>query len=653
MSAQQKGSSKSAKNRVQGVESNIEDLVLRNGRHLPLNVGVAEVPSPTLKRTIVGASSIEVPVFDPERRLLRHSLISQKWDAEVDGLHFRYPGGLSKSGDTLTLTLEDRWVALLREKEGPKRALRSKSTRAEFIKSLVEEACPGLEFVCPQLHVKQPIKTEAQGKKTAEDAKAKLGKGIGDTKGLTVEGQPATAAQKQIAQEALQVAESLQQPPVVLEAVMVALMDESHIGELTGGKNVLQAEGSSGGGADIGSTVQEVTNFLTGKGGYGEGGVIGILKKHPTYTPPELATTAQRNAAFLNGGLAAGAALYARFSAEAKKWVEAFKGGEFSDTSITVTEPFKFVVKKKEDFWNAIKRLAKDVNWRAFIVGNHFFFMPETELFQGMVRLAIDGDTPGVENIDFEYDGNHPVSEVTVEARIRQWKPPPGSVVTLADYGPASIGFGDAPVKPDKQGRKAGLSGNRKAKTGEGRARYIVSSIEVPVDDEPAQRLATIILKKPTAPLPEPTAETKSVSRGIGTGNGEYVNPFPDGAVRSRTDQGVDFTGSGSIVAIGAAKILTTGAPGWPEGGGVLYELLDGARAGQCIFVYEGVDASVNGGQKVGAGDQIATFRRGGSIEIGFADKSGIPLSHNEYVEGKETKSGKEMAGFLTSIGAP
>lgn len=578
MSTPQKGT----KNRIQGVESTIEDLVLRNGQRLPLNVGVAEVPSPTLKRTIVGASSIEVPVFDPERRLLRNSLISQKWDAEVDGLHFRYPGGLSKSGDTLTVTLEDRWIALLREKEGPKRALRSKSTRAEFIKSLVEEACPGLEFVCPQLHVKQPIKTEAQGKKATEDAKAKLGKGIGDTKGLTVEGQPATAAQKQIAQEALQVAESLQQPPVVLEAVMVALMDESHIGELTGGKNVLQAEGSSKG-ADTGSTVQEVTNFLTGKGGYGEGGVIGILKKHPTYTPPELATTAQRNAAFLNGGLAAGAAPYARFSSEAKKWVEAFKGGEFSDTSITVTEPFKFVVKKKEDFWAAIKRLAKDVNWRAFIVGNRFYFMPETELFQGMVRLAIDGDTPGIENIDFDYDGNHPVSEVTVEVRISQWKPPPGSVVTLADYGPASIGFGDAPVKPDKKGQKAGLSGNRKAKTGEGRARYIVSSIEVPVDDEPAQRLATITLKKPTAPLPEPAAEKKTIGgisgSAIGNKTVERVLAFLEKEAEANppyvwggfSPKGYDCSGLVSkALDVGGwltGRLDTQGLAGWGEAG--------------------------------------------------------------------------------------
>jgi murein DD-endopeptidase MepM/ murein hydrolase activator NlpD len=130
----------------------------------------------------------------------------------------------------------------------------------------------------------------------------------------------------------------------------------------------------------------------------------------------------------------------------------------------------------------------------------------------------------------------------------------------------------------------------------------------------------------------------------------EYVSPFLS-ATTGRIDEGVDFTGIGPIVAVGDAEIISVGAPGWPEGGGVLYKLLSGSRAGQIIFVYEGVDATVHAGQHVAAGDQIATFRPGGSIEMGFANADGVPLSHDEYVEGKETQWGKEMAAFLASIG--
>jgi membrane-bound lytic murein transglycosylase B len=132
-----------------------------------------------------------------------------------------------------------------------------------------------------------------------------------------------------------------------------------------------------------------------------------------------------------------------------------------------------------------------------------------------------------------------------------------------------------------------------------------------------------------------------------------YVSPFAlsSGVVTGRIDQGVDFTGTGPIVAIGKARILSVGAPGWPEGGGVLYQLLDGPLEGQVIFVYEGIDATVQPNQIVQAGEQIAGFRPGGSIEIGFADPAGVPLSHGEYFEGKVTQYGIEMSSLLQSLG--
>ncbi len=121
----------------------------------------------------------------------------------------------------------------------------------------------------------------------------------------------------------------------------------------------------------------------------------------------------------------------------------------------------------------------------------------------------------------------------------------------------------------------------------------------------------------------------------------EYVSPFVS-ATQGRIDQGVDFTGAGPILAIGDARILATGAPGWPEGGGVLYKLLDGPEAGKTIFVFEGVQAAVRAGQRVSAGQQIASF----------VDENGVPLSHGEYDEGEETVWGKRMASFLSGLGS-
>jgi murein DD-endopeptidase MepM/ murein hydrolase activator NlpD len=131
-----------------------------------------------------------------------------------------------------------------------------------------------------------------------------------------------------------------------------------------------------------------------------------------------------------------------------------------------------------------------------------------------------------------------------------------------------------------------------------------------------------------------------------------YVSPFLS-ATTGRIDQGVDFTGVGPIAAVGNARILRTNAPGWPEGGGVLYKLLDGPRAGQIIYVFEGIEATVHAGERVSAGQRIGTFVAGGSIEMGFANAAGTPLSHGEYVEGKETEAGHEMAAFLNGLGGP
>jgi murein DD-endopeptidase MepM/ murein hydrolase activator NlpD len=124
-----------------------------------------------------------------------------------------------------------------------------------------------------------------------------------------------------------------------------------------------------------------------------------------------------------------------------------------------------------------------------------------------------------------------------------------------------------------------------------------------------------------------------------------------------RTDMGVDFTGTGPILAVGNARILATGASGWPNGGagpsgqGVLYKLLDGPKAGHIVYVYEGVVPTVKAGDTVVAGQRIATFYDGSSIEIGWADAAGRPLAAPVYSEGDVTKWGSDFRDFLTGLG--
>jgi hypothetical protein len=500
---------------LQGVHSSVNDLVLRGGENLVLKAGAAIVPTPRLTRTMGGASSIVIPFFDPERQLLQRSLLAEAWTAEIDGLLFRYPGALSKQGKTLTLTLEDRWIAKLREFHGPIKARRDEMTRAEFILMLVEEACPGLLFVCPQLHKVQPIATEGQAKRAKDEATQNRGRGLGAGHGLTIDGEKLTTTQLELADKACRIAESGGAPYICVVAVLEGLMAESTLGDASPG-NVLQGLGP--GGAPIGTAAEEIAGFLFGKPRWTGTSAVGYHQEHPD-APAHVIAQAVQASEFSDGSN------YRKFEGEARAIADSFGGGEFSGEGFDATEPYTFEVGKKENYWTAIKRLAKEVNWRCFVLADRMIYMPETELLQGKVRLAIDGDEPWIESVDFSFDGASPVTQVTVECLIKQWSPPPGSVVTLAGYGPASVGFGDAPPQPNSKGEKIGLSGNRRANGGEGRGRYLVASIEVPLTRDPAERLATITLHKPTPPLPEPAAERKAggSSRSAGGAGGMGV----------------------------------------------------------------------------------------------------------------------------------
>ncbi len=448
--------------RVQAIDKNIGDLVLKGGEQLRVKVGGAVLPTPTLKRGM-GNSSIELIVHDSKLRWLKLDLASEKWDAQIDGLWFRYLG-TSKQGKQLTLRFEDRDVARLRELVGPKkvyarRGQKNETTRAEFIISLVRELKrPKLKIVCPQLHDKQPIASREQGEEAKEAARTDRGKGVGDTKGLTVKGEKATSEQIDVGDRALRVAEHLSAPFRVRVALMEALIVESLLGKLS--SNYLQIEpesvsGFSGSRTDLEASVD---GFLTGYESTSTG-ALAFYRQNPGAAPHEIAQAVQRSGA---GEGSSGAGNYGPWEDEAREWVEAVDGAGAPESE-EVTEPFTFEVGKKESYWQAIQRLSKEVNWRAFITNGTFYYISEPELARSQVRLAVECDEDGayspagIEEVDFDFNVNKANTTATVTAFVKKWGAPPGSVVTLEGFGPASIGFGDAPVKADKKGRRQGV----------------------------------------------------------------------------------------------------------------------------------------------------------------------------------------------------
>jgi murein DD-endopeptidase MepM/ murein hydrolase activator NlpD len=137
-----------------------------------------------------------------------------------------------------------------------------------------------------------------------------------------------------------------------------------------------------------------------------------------------------------------------------------------------------------------------------------------------------------------------------------------------------------------------------------------------------------------------------------------YIDPFTaSGWYPARTDMGVDWfvTRRLPVLAIGDAVILGSDSHdgGWPGGHFIWYQLLDGNHAGDVIYVAEHLTNLLAAGAHVRAGQRIAVALPGGTgTEWGWAEPSGATRAHPCYREGEATRSGREMARFMKSLGA-
>jgi hypothetical protein len=117
----------------------------------------------TLETTIEGASTLTLTVTDWSRKLLQSPLLLGPVQMKFDGEDWTLTK-IAKQGTILTLTFEDTAVHTLRQYRKPKKADRAHTTRAQFIRSMVQEVKEvRIPFVCPEINDKQAIaKPKAQ-----------------------------------------------------------------------------------------------------------------------------------------------------------------------------------------------------------------------------------------------------------------------------------------------------------------------------------------------------------------------------------------------------------------------------------------------------------------------------------------------------------
>lgn len=92
----------------------------------------------TVNRSIDGASTLEISLYDDAKKLLRSGILSQRIRMQVETNAFELVQ-VRKSGNGLTLTLEDLPIAALRRRDQPYKVAAGTMTHVEFAKKLVGE----------------------------------------------------------------------------------------------------------------------------------------------------------------------------------------------------------------------------------------------------------------------------------------------------------------------------------------------------------------------------------------------------------------------------------------------------------------------------------------------------------------------------------
>jgi len=444
-----------------------------------------------LDRTIEGSSTLTITLEDDQRLLLRSGLFDQQIDLQFDGTWWRSMQ-VAKQADTLTITFEDRIISLLRLITHPRKVSRSQMTRAEFAMSIVREVkgYGEIPFVCPELHTVQPIaKASQKPTKKQKQASKSPGLPLGQTfyvRDANGNRSVASMEQKQNAQTALDVAQSVGAGDRATLALLEACMIESNLKNLDYGDRdslgILQVRTSTAQGMGIDNRdVAACCNAFLTKGFWGKGSAITLAAKNPSQGTGWVAQNTQGSAY---------PDRYQKAEPEARAFLAAYTGnvdvakavgGAAAAGAQTTTEPYQFqrggTAGALEDSWTCLQRLASEVQWVCFVDQGAVWFTAETTLIGQAPVATLSELALGVDAIDFTVDNNQADSQATVTLRAWQLAFPPGSCVMVEDCGPADD-------------------------------RWLVRDVQRGLFDA----AATLSLKRATKPLPEPAATTTTIA---------------------------------------------------------------------------------------------------------------------------------------------
>lgn len=148
-----------------------------------------------------------------------------------------------------------------------------------------------------------------------------------------------------------------------------------------------------------------------------------------------------------------------------------------------------------------------------------------------------------------------------------------------------------------------------------------------------------------------------STTSTTGTANAAgLTNPIGPGLTAERTDQGVDFGGTGPLYAMGDGTVTNVFNSGWPNGVFICIHLDEG----RYVYYAEDITPMTTKGAKVKAGQTIGYATGGQSgIEIGWAAPPGtgdsLAASRGEVTGNPthaNTPTGQDFRNTLKQLGA-
>jgi len=505
-----------------------------------------------LETQISGASFIKVQVIDPEWKLQTSGFVDVDSNGLLNDVVVEFPegsgwlwalcaveGSTDVSSANFTMTFEDKIIADLRQYWKPKQVPPGTQTRAQFVRSLINEVGrygePKIKFVCPSLNVKQPIeqkedkgtvqaKTASQTQQEEEKQNKTRGVGAGST--VAVKGVTATPEQLGTINVLLSVASEQKANQVATEAIIFAAIAESGIDPSADNGTYWGVLSAKHDAIPQQDTKQMAEAFMKG----GKGFTSALTLSQGNSNPIEVAEKAEGVPAAQYEAEDG----YSNFLAEAKAIVQAGGGAKLGGTAGT-TEGESDIAQltrgtednPDEDSFECINRLAQQVNWFAFTNGQNFFYEDGPDLARQKPTLYVDipknhtinGHTGKSEygslivpatytfdNTSFEYRKTHKL-KTKILRRSKAVKPSTPSEVRLS-------------IICDIDAYRAGdvfVIQN----SGPPNGRWIVSDV---TRNCLKDTFSQIILEPPVEPLPEPQATASgTVSAGEASGSASAV----------------------------------------------------------------------------------------------------------------------------------